>query len=620
MNQDVIIHEAVPDSDQIKDGPNLPDIDFVDVALTESEASETSHVPVPLDPNCLGATLDRNNRLRKTMKTRKSMQSLISAKTLPILSRTSVTETAEATFLESSKDVGADISVFSPAPGPLGVISATSNFGRSSLLNASTISTNSMRRKIKPSKSFTSFLESSDDDIIRGNYDETDTADSSDEDSVASTRTKTMAERILPTKPTHSSLKKIQEGSGVFQSTPNKASPTQNLLGSPSIPPIHLRNGISGEIDPEKVEPKKVPHNNTVADESLGSPVPVVIRLRLSPRQEAKPHNNTVADESLDTVKPVPNNNTMADDSSDSDNEPSPIISKRLGSGRSIGKTDLLEVDSAQGRNKLNSDSVFVIKRHQPVVLDSHEDKLAAARVPLKQPIREPSEDSPWAKKSSSASGTGQGGSSHVLGLSLGKQFLGRGLVLHLTSMMGHQVDKARIRDLIDWMLEENLITPALAKSEAFNDEFIYKLKGETTQSQGSGTPKKISWTESIEKILQDKDKDNHLKFTKLERESKIEVERYKSSNLDLVQKIADMESQLSRLQSLRSSENKSVGGNVKKVAELYGQTGPAPPPPRPSRTRHPPSAPRAAPPPSPRPAPWRPRRPGARYGRGGAT
>merc|ERR1719500_458364 len=131
-------------------------------------------------------------------------------------------------------------------------------------------------------------------------------------------------------------------------------------------------------------------------------------------------------------------------------------------------------------------------------------------------------------------------------------------------------------------MLEENLITPALAKSEAFNDEFMYKLKGETTQSQGSGTPKKITWTESIEKVLQDKDKDNLLKFTKLERESKIEVERYKSSNQDLVQKIADMESQLSRLQSLRSSENKSVGGNVKKVAELYGQTGPAPPPPPP--------------------------------------
>ena len=605
MNQDVIIHEAVPDSDQIKDGPNLPDIDFVDVALTESEASETSHVPVPLDPNCLGATLDRNNRLRKTMKTRKSMQSLISAKTLPILSRTSVTETAEATFLESSKDVGADISVFSPAPGPLGVISATSNFGRSSLLNASTISTNSMRRKIKPSKSFTSFLESSDDEILTGNYDETDTTDSSDEECVVSAQTKTIAERSVPTKPSHSSLKKIQEGPGVFQSTPNKASPTQNQLGSPSMPPIHIRNVSSGDI--EKVEPKKVPHNNTVADESLGSPVPVVIRLRLSPRQEAKPHNNTVADESLDTVKPVPNNNTMADDSSDSDNEPSPIISKRLGSGRSIGKTDLLEVDSAQGRNKLNSDSVFVIKRHQPVVLDSHEDKLAAARVPLKQPIREPSEDSPWAKKSSSASGTGQGGSSHVLGLSLGKQFLGRGLVLHLTSMMGHQVDKARIRDLIDWMLEENLITPALAKSEAFNDEFIYKLKGETTQSQGSGTPKKISWTESIEKILQDKDKDNHLKFTKLERESKIEVERYKSSNLDLVQKIADMESQLSRLQSLRSSENKSVGGNVKKVAELYGQTGPAPPPPRPPPAPAPP--PLRAPPLRPPPLPSRPSR-----------
>ena len=435
-----------------------------DVAL--SEASETSHVLVPLDPNCLGATLDRNNRLRKTMRTRKSMQSLISAKTLPILSRTSVTDTAEATFLEYSKDEGAaaDNPVFSPsAPGPLRVISATSNFGRSSILNGSTISTNSMRRKIKPSKSFTSFLESSDDEILTGNNDETDTADSSDEECVVSSQTKTMAERSVPLKPSHSSLKKIQEGSGVFQSTPNKASPTQNLLGTPSIPPIHLRIVLSGDIDPEKVEHKKVPHNNTVVDESLGSPVPVVIRARLSPR----PRNNTVTDESP----------------------------------------------------------------------------------PMKR---------------------------QKLGLSLGKQFLGRGLVLHLTSMMGHQVDKARIRDLIDWMLEENLITPALAKSEAFNDKFMYKLNGETTQSQGSGTPKKITWTERIEKILQDKDKDNQLKFAKLERESKIEVERYKSSNQDLVQKIADMESQLSRLQSLRSSENKSVGGNVKKVAELYGQTGPA--------------------------------------------
>ena len=103
-------------------------------------------------------------------------------------------------------------------------------------------------------------------------------------------------------------------------------------------------------------------------------------------------------------------------------------------------------------------------------MLDSHEDKLTAARVPLKQPICEPSEDSPRAKKSSSPSVTGQGGSSHVLGLSLGKQFLGRGLVLHLTSMMGHQVDKARIRDLIDWMLEENLIDWMLEESEAVSE------------------------------------------------------------------------------------------------------------------------------------------------------
>ena len=50
-----------------------------------------------------------------------------------------------------------------------------------------------------------------------------------------------------------------------------------------------------------------------------------------------------------------------------------------------------------------------------------------------------------------------------------------------------------------------------------FNDEFMYQLKGETAQSQGLGTPKKIAWTESIDKILQDKDKVNQLQFSKLE-------------------------------------------------------------------------------------------------------
>ena len=42
--------------------------------------------------------------------------------------------------------------------------------------------------------------------------------------------------------------------------------------------------------------------------------------------------------------------------------------------------------------------------------------------------------------------------------------------MLHLTSMMGHQVDKARIRDLIDWMLEENLIDWMLEESKAVSE------------------------------------------------------------------------------------------------------------------------------------------------------
>ena len=67
---------------------------------------------------------------------------------------------------------------------------------------------------------------------------------------------------------------------------------------------------------------------------------------------------------------------------------------------------------------------MFVVKRHQPVVLESQEEKLAPARVTLKKPIPEVSEDSSRVSKRSSASGTGQGGTSHVLGLSLGKQFL----------------------------------------------------------------------------------------------------------------------------------------------------------------------------------------------------
>ena len=38
------------------------------------------------------------------------------------------------------------------------------------------------------------------------------------------------------------------------------------------------------------------------------------------------------------------------------------------------------------------------------------------------------------------------------------------------TSMMGQQVDKARIRDLIDWILEENLIDWMLEESEAVSE------------------------------------------------------------------------------------------------------------------------------------------------------
>ena len=53
MNQDVIVQDVVPGSPNV-----VPDVDVVDVAL-----SEALDVPVPLDPNCLGATLDRNNRL-----------------------------------------------------------------------------------------------------------------------------------------------------------------------------------------------------------------------------------------------------------------------------------------------------------------------------------------------------------------------------------------------------------------------------------------------------------------------------------------------------------------------------------------------------------------------------
>jgi hypothetical protein len=347
MNQDVHIEETKPESSRNDRLPSseVPEI-AVDTTLNIEEtviktanltkAVGVSAPSVTLDPNCLGANLsaiDRNDRLRKTIRSRKSYMSLKSAMTLPSVSL-SFTETEEATFLES-QEKSSDESVFSPdAPRPRTI---TSNFNRS------IFSTNSLRTKIKPSKSFTSLLESSDDDILTGNYDDTDTAESSDDDCHVGRETRTfpLAEKIVP-RPVHSSLKKIQDRSDVFQSTPNKASPTQHLVGSLSTPPIQHRDVVSSG-GPERVRSStaKTPHNNTVADESLSSPVPVVVRARMSPR--SSPNNNTVADESFpDHVNPQSNNNTVADDSSShTDSESSPKVPKRPELIRCTEKTNL---------------------------------------------------------------------------------------------------------------------------------------------------------------------------------------------------------------------------------------------------------------------------------------
>ena len=68
-------HSLKKVSDKVHNEPVVPDVE-VDV----DTVPVVSDIPVPLDPSCLGvgATLDRNDRLRKTMRIRKPSQSLAS--------------------------------------------------------------------------------------------------------------------------------------------------------------------------------------------------------------------------------------------------------------------------------------------------------------------------------------------------------------------------------------------------------------------------------------------------------------------------------------------------------------------------------------------------------------
>merc|ERR1719342_1220811 len=76
---------------------------------------------------------------------------------------------------------------------------------------------------------------------------------------------------IIP-KPIHSSIKKIQKDSEVFQSTPNKAPTLASPLGSPHTPiiPKYATDEAKDSKSSSKLHQGK-PHDNTVADESCQS-------------------------------------------------------------------------------------------------------------------------------------------------------------------------------------------------------------------------------------------------------------------------------------------------------------------------------------------------------------
>ena len=308
---------------------------------------------------------------RKTLrrsKSKRSVSTLISAKVIDTENSSKYTEVREANFLDAEERLsnpekfreilGSD-NVFSPitvqvscrsTPNAPNLSLKPSNSKRSLCpsTNVSTYSTNSLKR-IKPSKSFTSLLNDS-DDILTGNYDDSSTTTESDTnlDEIADTN----EIKVSVSDFVHSSVKKVKEEDGIFQSTPNKDTPSSCVLHSPETPPIHHREVFTVKNIPESsTTPSCKPaHNRTMADDSSSQDlalncnlqeiskndlrktepgnVPIVDEFGSKIKKEIQPNNNTILDNSTSSqislpnhptsaeiVERKPHNNTLADES-----------------------------------------------------------------------------------------------------------------------------------------------------------------------------------------------------------------------------------------------------------------------------------------------------------------
>ena len=120
-------------------------------------------------------------------------------------------------------------------------------------------------------------------------------------------------------------------------------------------------------------------------------------------------------------------------------------------------------------------------------------------------------------------------------------------------------MDKANLANVVNWMLSENLIVAKNQNDDqSFKGETLYSLpshNGKLDENKSVKKKQKIGFNKSIDEVLDDKDKDHDLLLKKIREENSIENDRLKFTNKELLEKVTALESQLGRLNSLRSTE-----------------------------------------------------------------
>jgi len=143
----------------------------------------------------------------------------------------------------------------------------------------------------------------------------------------------------------------------------------------------------------------------------------------------------------------------------------------------------------------------------------------------------------------------------------LGDHFLGRVLLLHLSSLLASEEKKRhQVLDIARWLVEEQLVMPSQRISgddslEGIQEETLYMLNrgngvagGATSRRSLRQKSKTIKWERNVDELLEERDKDTDKSLEKLKLHHTLEVKRLKSKIEELIVKNTMLEKDVEKL------------------------------------------------------------------------